>query len=355
MRFHRRRPPITSSPGSLAVEPSSPPPRIRVVTYNAAHLVERDITVVDEVPSESEEGLVTWIDVQGLGDATALEHLARIFGLHRLAVADVVNVPQRPKVESYDTHLFVVTRKARLGTEAHLETEQVSLFLGRSWVLTFQEGHGDVLGPLRERLRLARGQIRHLGADYLSYAAIDVIVDGYFPVLEELGERLAHLEDEALDAPRKRTLQQVIGVRNDLLVMRRIVWPQRDALNALLRDGSPLVSDVVGVYLRDVHDHCLQIADVIESYREVVGSVTSTYLSSVSNRMNEVMKVLTIMASIFIPLTFMAGIYGMNFEFMPELHFRYAYPVLWLAMAAVGGGLVLYFYRRGWLSSKDDE
>ncbi|OFV92772.1 MAG: magnesium and cobalt transport protein CorA [Acidobacteria bacterium RIFCSPLOWO2_12_FULL_54_10] len=353
--FRRRYPPVASMPGTYILSPDSLKPKIHAMSYSAESLKEFDVKDLSLIPALVSEFHVTWLDVQGLGDRTVLDKLAEIFSLHKLAMADVVNVPQRPKVESYDGYLFLITRMAEKRPDTDQDVEQVSMFLGKNFVLTFQENYGDVLDPLRERIRNEKGPIRHEGAGYLAYSILDAVIDGFFPVLEELGEDLATLEQDALDAPTPQIMQESNQARKTLLILRRVIWPQRDAINSLLRDPHPLISDLVRVYLRDCHDHCLQIADVIESYREIVGSITNTYLSAVSNRTNEIMKVLTIMASIFIPLTFIAGIYGMNFEYMPELHFRYAYPILLLVMAVAGIGMVLYFRRQGWIGSDKDK
>ena len=206
---------------------------------------------------------------------------------------------------------------------------------------------------MRPRLRKPESRQRNRPPDSHAYALWDAVIDGYYPVIEQLGDRLAELEEESLERPSKNTLRETNKVRMTLLLMRRVLWPQRESINSLIKDQNELVTDNVRLFLRDTHDHCSQVADVVESYRELVSAVANTYLTVVSNRTNEVMKVLTIMASIFIPLTFMAGVYGMNFEYMPELHFRYSYPLLWLAMLAVGGGMVYYFRRKGWLGGED--
>jgi magnesium transporter len=301
------------------------------------------------------EDAVTWIDVQGLGDETLLKRIGAMFSLHELTTADIVNLPQRPKAELYDDQLFVVLRMARSEHNDHFATEQISIVVGRNYLLTFQERYGDVLDPLRRRLRSGKGPIRREGADYLAYAVIDAIIDGYFPALESIGERLLWFEQQAFDHPTKSTMKGISQIRNELLEMRRLLWPLREALNSLIRDENELVSDTVRVYLRDCLDHCLQVSEVTESYVEITAAATNIYLSSVSNRLNEVMKVLTVMASIFIPLTFLVGIYGMNFEHMPELHYRYAYLIVWIVMVGVAAVMWIYFRRKGWIGSGDDD
>jgi magnesium transporter len=357
--FRKRKPPVGSRPGTFVVNHQSPPPKIHVISYTADNVQEYDVSDAGELENISRDDAVNWIDVQGLGNEAVLLRIAEIFSLHPLSIADVVNVPQRPKAETYDEYLFLVTRTAAIQAEADLNIEQVSIFLGVNYVVSFQERYGDILDLLRARIRAGKGLIRRQGPDYLAYAILDTVIDGFFPVLESLGDYLEDLEDAAFEAGSNVVLRKINQARRTLLNMRRIVWPQREAVYSLIRGDSPMIGDTVRIYLRDCYDHCMQVSDVIDTYREVVGSLTNTYLSSVSNRINDVMKILTIMASIFIPLTFIVGIYGMNFQYMPELHARYAYPLVWLIIIAVAAGMILYFRRKGWIGSgsndEDDE
>jgi magnesium transporter len=355
MIFRKRTNKPGTRPGTLRIQEGWPQPKIRVFRYAREKLEEWEAAAADSFDGLMDDSSIVWVDVQGLGDEAFLRRMADLFHLHPLAVEDVVNVPQRPKTEAYGNCIFVVTRMIMVQDGEPIRNEQVSIFLGRNFVLTFQERPGDCFDPVRERLRNPAGRMRTNGPDYLAYALLDSVIDGYYPVLEQLGDELAALEKESLEQPTKNTLRATNKVRMTLLLMRRVLWPQREAINSLIRDENALVSDNVRLYLRDTHDHCSQVADVVESYRELVSAVANTYLTVVSNRTNEVMKVLTIMASIFIPLTFMAGIYGMNFDYMPELHMRYGYPLLWAAMIAVGLGMVYYFRRKGWLSGEEDE
>jgi magnesium transporter len=285
--------------------------------------------------------------------------MGEIFALHPLALEDLVNVPQRPKVEQYEEHLLLITRMVRLKGSFELHTEQVSLVLGPSWVLSIQEHYGDVLDPVRVRLREGKGPIRESGADYLAYALLDTIADGYYPVMEELGDAAARLETRIMARPVARHVDRINALSTMLDSLRRGIGPQREALGRLLRERSPFVSEPVQVYLRDTHDHCAQLVDGLESHRELVRGLMNTYLSVMSNRTNEVMKMLTITASVFIPLTFLAGIYGMNFEAMPEIHSTWGYPAVLVLMAISAAGMLLYFRRRGWLggdqTDQDDE
>jgi len=350
--FRKRHPPVGARPGTLVINDHAPKPVIRVFEYKPDSVKEHELSEVAQLRGLLHEDSVSWIDVQGLGDEDVLRSIAKVFDLHPLALEDVVNVPQRPKVEDYEKHLLFITRMVILDDAYTVEAEQVSVFIGPRFVLTFQERHGDVLDPVRARLRQGKGPIRRSGADYLAYAIIDTVVDGYYPILESLGEVLESMEDDIIERPRRSLLQKIHQIKRELLAIRRAIWPQREAINALIRDDNALISDTVRVYLRDVYDHCVQIIDVVETYRELAGGLMDIYLSSVSNRMNEVMKVLTIMASIFIPLTFMAGVYGMNFENMPELRVRWAYPILIAAMVAVAAVMVVYFRRKGWIGAE---
>ena len=280
-----------------------------------------------------------------------MQDIATLFELHPLLLEDVVNVPQRPKTETYGDQLLIVVRMVKVDGPDEIDMEQVSIVFSQNYVLTFQERHGDILDPVRNRLRSGKGPMRQRGPDYLAYAIADTIIDGYYPVLETIGNHLEDMEVTVIANPTPELLLRLHQLKNRLVNLRRSVWPQREAVNQLVRGDHALVSDDVRVYLRDTYDHCVQTAEVAEMYREMVSGLMNTYLSAVANRTNEVMKVLTIMASIFIPLTFLAGIYGMNFEHMPELHVRWAYPIIWVAMFVVAGGMIFFFYRKGWIGS----
>jgi magnesium transporter len=350
--FEKRHPPPGARPGSLMIPPNSPFPHIRVMNFDRDTLEEIDISDPAELSRFVGGGTVTWIDVQGLGDEATLRKMAETFGLHILVLEDIVNVPQRPKLETYDGHAFLVTRMAK-ATEGHdIQAEQVSFILGDGFVLTVQEHYGDVFDPVRTRIRRGGGPIRTFGADYLAYALMDAVIDGYYPVLEGLGEYLQEMEETVVDAADASTLRRIHDIKRVLLTLRRAVWPQREVLNAILQGEVPQFSEPVRVYVRDCYDHTVQLIDVIETCRELASGLMDVYLSSMSNRMNEVMKVLTIMASIFIPLTFIAGIYGMNFQHMPELQSRWAYPFILAVMVTVAVGMLWYFRRRGWIGGR---
>ncbi len=299
-----------------------------------------------------DSGRTLWLDIAGLGDAHIVEQIGEIFSLHRLALEDVLSGHQRAKVESYGDVLFIVMRMPE--HDGHLDTDQLSLFLGQDFVVSFQIRYGDCFDPLRERLRKGTGKLRSQGADGLTYSLIDATVDSYFPVLESLGERLEALEDEVLLAPTHASIPRIHELRRELLTLRRAAWPQREALNSLLRDHSNLIRTETRLYLNDCYDHTVQVMDLLENYRELGSSLLEVWLSSVSNRMNEVMKLLTIISTIFIPLTFIVGLYGMNFTHMPEIDWKWSYPIVLLVMLAIGLGMLRWFFVRGWFKSLRD-
>jgi len=356
-RRKRRAPPRTvgATPGTLRIHPDATRPVVRVMAYGPDDFAEQEVDDPESLAPLLGKWPVTWVNVDGLGDAEMLTRIGEIFQMHPLALEDAVNVPQRAKVEQYGENLFIVTRMVSLGE--HLETEQLSLFLGRGVVVTFQERSGDCLEPVRERIRKGTGRLRGAGADYLVYALLDAVIDAYFPVLEQRGEHLETLEDQVIAHPDSSMIARIHTAKRDLLALRRAIWPQREAINSLLRDPIDLVAESTHVYLRDCYDHVIQVIDVVETYRELASGLLDAYQSSVANRMNEVMKVLTIIATIFIPLGFLAGIWGMNFDpeaspfNMPELGWRYGYPVGLALMGTVAVCLLLFFWRRGWLGS----
>lgn len=338
-----------AQPGAMSIPHDAMPPRITVFTYDAQQITEQTLTDVESLATCHNLPGTMWIDVVGFGGEQTLRRIGEVLGIHPLAMADVVNVPQRPKVEDYEDRHLIVTRMARLVAPGEAELEQVSMVLGPSWVCTFQERPGDVFEPVRRRIRTGAGLIRRMGPDYLAYTLLDGIVDGYFPVAESLGDVIDDLEEEVMTRPSPSTLQRIHGVRRMLIALHRCLWRQRDALSVMLRDDASPFTAPVRPYLRDVHDHNMQVLDVIETSRELVVGLMDLYLSVVSNRMNDIMKTLTVMASIFIPLTFIAGVYGMNFDNMPELRWRWAYPALWGVMLVLAVGLLLWFRRKGWL------
>jgi len=339
-------------PGSLVHigEKRTEKTKITILDYDEEHLQEKEIETVDGCLAFEDTPTVTWINVEGIHEVEILEKLGAGFGLHPLTVEDILNTDQRPKMEDFGDYIYVVLRMLQYekGGE-EIVTEQTSLILGERYVLCFQERPGDVFDPIRERIRSYKGRIRKMGADYLAYTLIDSIVDNYFVVLERLGEEIESLEEELVTNPIPETLQTIHELKRELIFLRKSVWPLREVVNALERGESSLIQESTGIYLRDVYDHTIQVIDAVETLRDMISGMLDIYLSSISNRMNEVMKVLTIIATIFIPLTFMAGIYGMNFQYMPELGWPRAYPVLWLIMIAIAVLMLVYFRRRRWL------
>ena len=349
----RRRTPPGAIPGTITVDPAAPKSQITVMAFGPEGLVEQTIVAPHEAAAFIQQWPVVWINVDGLGDKDVVQQFGTMFELHRLALEDVVNVHQRPKVEEYDEHIFFVARMVY--QNEGIETEQLSMFLGENFVLTFQERPGgDCFAPVRDRIRKAAGRIRTHGPDFLAYCLIDALVDAYFPVIELYGDRLEDLEDEVLDKPTPRTVHAIHQVRRDLLLLRRAVWPLREAINSLQRIESPVFSGDTRLYLRDCYDHTIQILDLVEAYRELVSDLMDVYLSSISTKLNEVMRVLTVFSTIFMPMTFVASIYGMNFHNMPELDWDLGYPLALAAMGAIFLGQLVYFRRKGWLGSSID-
>ncbi len=323
---------------------------LRLIDYDEKELREREMSDIQECFPLRETPTVSWINIDGLHDTEMIQRLGDAFGLHPLLLEDIVNTTQRPKLEDFGDYIYVVMKMLtydRATSEVH--TEQLSLVLGSHWVITFQEKVGDVFEPVRNRIRSGKGRIRKMGPDYLAYALMDAVVDSYFVALEGIGETVEALEEELLESPSPETLQAIHKLKRETIILRRAVWPVREVVSSLDRGESKLVKKAVHPFLRDLYDHTIQIVDTIEALRDVTGGMMDLYLSIISNRMNEVMKVLTIIATIFIPLTFIAGIYGMNFEYMPELGWHYAYFAVWAVIIGLGVAMVMYFRRLRWL------
>ena len=324
--------------------------KVTIFDYQVDHFQEREAASVDECIPFKDTPTVTWINISGIHDAEILRSLGDCYAIHPLVLEDVLNTEQRPKLEDFETYLFIVAKMLYLERRtSEVKAEQVSLIVGPNFVISFQETEEDVFEGVRERIRSGRGRIRHRGADYLAYALLDAVVDSYFIILETIGGQLEDIEDELIEDPSGDILQTVYQVKRELIFLRKSVWPLREVLAVLSREESELVKPETIAYVRDVYDHTIQVIDTIESFRDLVSGMHDTYLSSVSNRMNEVMKVLTIFATIFIPLTFIAGIYGMNFEYMPELGVHWAYFGVWAVIVIVGVAMIAYFRRLGWL------
>ena len=325
-------------------------PCIEVIEYGPGHLERRQLAAAEECLACPGLPTVTWVNVEGVGRVEMLQRLGDCFGIHPLVLEDIVNTDQRPKTEEYGSFIYVVLKMLTPTQAGGICAEQVSLVLGESWLLTFQEGlDGDPFGPVRERLKNEQGRLRNQGPDYLAYALLDVIVDNYFVVLERVAERIEDLEEELIARPTPETLREIYRQKRDLLFLHRAVWPLREAVSALIRRETHLVKESTLVYLRDLYDHTVQVIETVETLREMLAGMLDIYLSSVSNRMNAIMKVLTIIATIFMPLTFIVGVYGMNFKRMPELEWRWGYPAVWMLMVAVTIGMVRFFRKKEWL------
>jgi magnesium transporter len=351
MKFRKQRPPAGSPPGTLAISESAPPPRLDAIQYSPSGIREMETEDVESLRDLLSEDSVLWLNVQGLGDEKILREIAAVFDIHPLALEDAVNVPQRAKSELYQHQHLIISRVVLLDSEGTVTSPQVCLMIGDGYLLTFQERGLGLFSPVRERIRTGLGPIRKAGPDYLAYALIDTMVDRYYPVAEDLSTQVDSLVDSVSEDPTRDVTSGVHGIRRTLVILRRVGLPQREMVNALLRDRSPFVTDEVRQYLRDTNDHISQIMELVESIREALMGVSDVYQSALSQRTNEIMKVLTILASIFIPLTFIAGIYGMNFDNMPELHHPLGYFGALLAMIVIAGGMLIYFGRRGWLGS----
>lgn len=360
--FKTRYPIPGEPPGVLKprAEPAAHPSVITLIEYDRAHLEERTITNKDELLPYMDNQRVTWINIDGLGDIDVLKTLGSRFNLHPLALEDVLATGQRPKMEQYDGYLFIITQMLYLNKKKQMCGEQVSMFLGKNFLITLQEeGDFDVFEPVRARIRAANGSIRKQGADYLAYALLDSIVDHYYPVLESLGASIDQIEDELVDVSLKDPVRDLHRYKRTLSQIRRFIWPVRDVINSMMHEESGLVSKGTKVYLRDCYDHTVQLMDLVESYRDVLSGLMELYLSSVGIRTNQIMKVLTVISSIFIPLTFIVGIYGMNFERevdgkkmpwnMPELYQPWGYIAVMLFMLGIAIFQILYFKKRRWL------
>lgn len=340
-------------PGTLTAAKNALPVSIRIIAYSETELVDRLDASVDDIAVLRQQYPLIWVDVTGLGDVEIIQRIGTTFGLHGLALEDVLNVHQRPKVEEFADHLFLIARMVDAGV--HTDTEQMAFFLGKDYLLTFQEFPGDCLDPLRERILQSRGRIRQSGADYLCYSVIDSILDGYFPVLESCGERLEHIEDRIVKKPAPKHVRELHNLKRDLLVLRRAIWPHREMLNALIRDGSPFFSDTTRLYLRDAYDHTVQLMDLVETYREIATGLLDVYISSMSAKLNEIMKVLAVVGTVFMPLTFIVGYYGMNFDTkispwnLPELSWRFGNAFAVFLMICCVAGMLWYFSRKQWI------
>jgi magnesium transporter len=324
--------------------------RITVIDYDETNFQEKQVPAVEECFPFKTTPTVTWINIDGLHQVDIIEKVGTQFELHPLILEDILHTGQRPKLEDFDSYIYIVLKMLSYSDQRRkVEAEQVSLVLGPNFVISFQESIGDVFDQVRDRIRNAKGRIRKMRSDYLVYSLIDAVVDNYFVILERLGERIESMEEELVAEPTERTLQQIHSLKRQTTSLRKSVWPLREAASALERSESSLIGKSTHIYLRDLYDHTIQVIDTVETFRDMVSGMLDIYLSSISNRMNGVMKVLTIIATLFIPLTFIAGIYGMNFKYMPELEWHWGYPLILLVMGAAAVIMLIYFRRRKWL------
>ncbi|OPY38134.1 MAG: Magnesium transport protein CorA [Methanoregulaceae archaeon PtaU1.Bin059] len=339
------------SPGTLAIDGkhTEGPVRITVIDYDSAHLTERQVATVEDCYPFRDTETVTWINIDGLGNTDVIEKIGTHFQVHPLILEDILNTGQRPKMEDLESYLYVNLKMLQIaGPDKRIKGEHVSMIIGSNYLITFQEDAGDVFDPVRERIR-KDGRIRRFGPDYLAYALIDDIVDNYFLVMEHLEEEAEDLEEELVQNAAPALLQKINRLKKEIILFRKSVWPLREVITGMERSESSIIRETTVIYLRDVYDHVIQVIDTLETIREMVSGMIDIYLSSLSFRMNEIMKVLTLIATIFIPLTFVAGVYGMNFQYMPELAWEYGYVMVWGIMIAMVVAMLLFFRKKHWV------
>jgi len=324
--------------------------KITIMDYDETQFQVRETETLEECYPFKDRPTIIWINIDGIHEIETLEKLGDCFDLHPLTLEDILNTDQRPKIEDYGEYIFIVLKMLYPDDDTdEILAEQVSLVLGQNFVISFQEREGDIFNSVRERIRSGKGRIRKMGADYLVYSLLDSIVDNYFIILEKLGERIEFLEEKLIINPVPETINLIHKLKREMIFLRRSVWPLREVIGSIERGESSLIKGSTNIYLRDVYDHTIQVIDTIETFRDILSGMLDIYLSSVSNRLNAVMKVLTIIATIFMPLTFIAGIYGMNFKYMPELEWRLGYPVILLTMVSIGVLMLVSFRKKKWL------
>ena len=330
--------------------------KITLIDYDEKQLTEKTVKNIEESFPFKDKPTVTWINIDGIYDTQLIEKLGERFDLHPLLMEDIMNTGQRPKIEDFENYIFLVIKMLYFDEKNdEVKSEQISLILGTNYVISFQEVEGDIFDPIRDRIRKAKGRIRKMGADYLAYALLDAVVDNYFLILEKIGEKIEAMEEDLVTEPNPETLHAIHSLKRETILLRKSVWPLRELVSGLERSESKLIKKGTGIFLRDVYDHTIQVIDSIETFRDMLSGMIDLYLSSISNKMNQIMKVLTIIATIFIPLTFIAGIYGMNFDpdaspfNMPELAWYWGYISVWVVMIIVAILMLIYFRKRNWL------
>jgi magnesium transporter len=349
---HKRSKKVGLPPGSLVYvgEKKMERAKITIIDYDEQSYQEKEAKTVEECFPFKQTATVTWINIDGVHDAEVVGKIGSHFGIHSLILEDIMTTHQRPKMEDLGDYIFIVVRMLSYEDETKkVNSEQVSLVIGSNFVISFQENVGDVFDSIRDRIRTGKGRVRKMGPDYLAYTLIDSVVDNYFIILEKLGEQVEVLEEELVSDPGRKTLQEIHVLKREMIFLRKSVWPLREVVSGLERAESLLIKESTGIFFRDVYDHTIQVIDTVETYRDMLSGMLDMYLSSLSNRMNEVMKVLTIIATIFIPLTFIAGVYGMNFKFMPELEWRWGYFSILGFMLAIGVLMLILFKRKKWM------
>jgi magnesium transporter len=350
--FRKRSTKTGMPPGSLVYVGDKVPKgtRIRVIDYDETHYEQREVTDIKDILKYKKTNTITWINFDGIHNPELIEKVGQEFDLHPLVMEDILNTDQRAKVDDYEDYIYMVARmfyNIRGIDEIH--SEQISIIVGKTFVLSFQETEGDVFDILRDRLKFNKGKIRKMGSDYLGYCLLDIMVDNYFSIIEKIGEDLEGIEDELTGEPSPNTLQRIHNLKQRMIFLRKSVWPLREAISRFQRLENHLIADETKIYMRDVYDHTIQVIDAIESYRDTTSSMIDIYLSSISYKMNEIMKVLTIISTIFIPLTFIVGVYGTNFHYLPEVSWKYGYFMMWTVMIVSAGFMLYYFRRKNWI------
>ena len=351
LRLFRRFQTVGMPPGTLIHVEGNRAEKVRITVfdYDESNFEEHELAAIEQCYDFRDKSTVTWINIDGIHDTDLIQKIDKHFGIHSLVLEDIVQIGQRPKFDDFGDYLFIMMKMIYCPQGSRdVSAEQVSLLVGQNYVISFQEKPGDVFEEIRNRIRSGKGRIRKMGADYLAYCPLDAVVDNYFLVLEKFDQRITEIEDQIDTQNPPEISKDIHGVKRNLIFLKEQVWPLRDVVSVMLRSESTLIQKTTGVYLRNLYDHTIQVVDTIESFREMISGVHDVYLSMISNRMNEVMKVLTIFAAIFIPLTFIAGVYGMNFRVMPELEWQWGYFGVLGFMAAVALGLILYFKKKGW-------
>ncbi|MCK5216222.1 MAG: magnesium/cobalt transporter CorA [Methanosarcinales archaeon] len=324
--------------------------RITIIDYDETQFQERELETIEESFPFKDTSTITWINIDGLHQLEIIERIGKHFNIHPLILEDIANTEQRPKMEDFDDYLFLILKMICFEEkDKRIKVDQVGLILGPNFVISFQEEKGNVFDPVKQRIISGKGRIRTRGADYLAYALIDVIVDGYFLIIERIGDQIEDLEEDLLDGPRPETMQDIHSLKREMLQFRKSVWPLQEIIRRLERGESDMFNESTEIYLKDVHDHTIHVIDTIEIFNDMLSGLLDLYISSISNKINQIMKVLTIIATIFIPLTFIAGVYGMNFKYMPELDWRYGYPMVLLVMFIIGVGIMIYVRKKRWL------